>query len=340
MMKKAHTCLRFGLRDCLASAWLAAGAMTLFAAGAAWAQPGAAGYPSQPVKLMVPWPAGGGVDTTARMISEPIAQRLGQPIVIDNRGGAGGNIGTEMAARFKPDGYNLLMASISPNAVNIHLYSRLGFDPIKDFAPIVYVSNVPNILVVPASSPAKSVKDLIDMARADPGKLNYGSGGVGSSQHLAAVQFMSAAKIDIVHVPYKGTAPAEADLVAGHISLMLDTTTCLPFVAAGKMRALAVASKKRNPALPNVPTFDEVGLTGVYASSWYGLMAPAGTPRPIIDKLNAEANHVLQSPEMKRRMTEFGAEIGGGTPEEFGQFIASEIKRYEPIVRLSGARLD
>jgi tripartite-type tricarboxylate transporter receptor subunit TctC len=141
-------------------------------------------------------------------------------------------------------------------------------------------------------------------------------------------------------VPYKGTAPAEADLVAGHISLMLDTTTCLPFVAAGKMRALAVASKKRNPALPNVPTFDEVGLTGVYASSWYGLMAPAGTPRPIIDKLNAEANHVLQSPEMKRRMTEFGAEIGGGTPEEFGQFIASEIKRYEPIVRLSGARLD
>ena len=324
-MKKAHACLM---------------AVLLAAATAAGAQNAAGGYPNQPIKLMVPWPAGGGVDTTARMISEPLAQKLGQPIVIDNRGGAGGNIGTELAARAKPDGYNLLMGSISPNAVNVHLYNKLGFDPVKDFAPIVYVSAVPNILVVPASSPFKTVKDVIDAAKANPGKLNYGSGGVGSSQHLAAVQFMSAAKIDIVHVPYKGTAPAEADLAAGHISLMLDTTTCLPFVASGRMRALAVASKKRNPALPDVPTFDEVGLPGIYASSWYGLMAPAGTPRPIIDKLNAQANEVLQSPDMKRRMAEFGAEVGGGTPEEFGQFIVSEIKRYESIVRLSGAKLD
>lgn len=326
MMKKAHVCMM--------------AALLAVAATAAAQQQGAAGYPNQPIKLMVPWPAGGGVDTTARMISEPIAQKLGQPIVIDNRGGAGGNIGTELAARARPDGYNLLMGSISPNAVNIHLYSKLGFDPIKDFAPIVYVSAVPNILVVPASSPFKTVKDVIDAAKANPGKLNYGSGGVGSSQHLAAVQFMSAARIDIVHVPYKGTAPAEADLAAGHISLMLDTTTCLPFIASGRMRALAVASKKRNPALPDVPTFDEVGLPGVYASSWYGLMAPAGTPRPIVDKLNAQANEVLQSADLKRRMAEFGAEVGGGTPEEFGQFIASEIKRYESIVRLSGAKLD
>ncbi|WP_086923199.1 Bug family tripartite tricarboxylate transporter substrate binding protein [Variovorax sp. JS1663] len=322
MMKKVHACLS---------------AVLIALAGAAAAEPG---YPSQPIKLMVPWPAGGGVDTTARMISEPLAQKLGQPIVIDNRGGAGGNIGTELAARVKPDGYNLLMGSISPNAVNLHLYTKLGFDPVKDFAPIVYVSAVPNILVVPGSSPFKSVKDVIDAAKANPGKLNYGSGGVGSSQHLAAVQFMSAAKIDIVHVPYKGTAPAEADLAAGHISLMLDTTTCLPFVASGRMRALAVASRKRNPALPDVPTFDEVGLPGVYASSWYGLMAPAGTPRPIIDKLNAQANEVLQSADLKRRMAEFGAEIGGGTPEEFGQFIVSEIKRYESIVKASGAKLD
>ncbi|OUM00886.1 bugT protein [Variovorax sp. JS1663] len=321
-MKKVHACLS---------------AVLIALAGAAAAEPG---YPSQPIKLMVPWPAGGGVDTTARMISEPLAQKLGQPIVIDNRGGAGGNIGTELAARVKPDGYNLLMGSISPNAVNLHLYTKLGFDPVKDFAPIVYVSAVPNILVVPGSSPFKSVKDVIDAAKANPGKLNYGSGGVGSSQHLAAVQFMSAAKIDIVHVPYKGTAPAEADLAAGHISLMLDTTTCLPFVASGRMRALAVASRKRNPALPDVPTFDEVGLPGVYASSWYGLMAPAGTPRPIIDKLNAQANEVLQSADLKRRMAEFGAEIGGGTPEEFGQFIVSEIKRYESIVKASGAKLD
>jgi len=181
---------------------------------------------------------------------------------------------------------------------------------------------------------------VIDAARAKPGSLNYGSAGVGSSQHLAAVQFMAASKIDIVHVPYKGTAPAEADLVAGHISLMLDTTTCLPFIAAGKLRALAVASRQRNPALPNVPTFDEAGLPGVYASSWYGLAGPANMPKAIVDKINAEANQVLQSADMKRRMADFGAEIGGGTPEDFGNFMASETKRYEEIVRLSGAKLD
>ena len=297
-------------------------------------------YPNQPIKLMVPWPPGGGVDTTARMIAKPLAERLGQSIVVDNRGGAGGNIGTELAARARPDGYNLLMGSISPNAVNIHLYGRLGFDPIKDFAPIAYVSAVPNILVVPADSPFRTVKDVVETARANPGKLNYGSGGVGSSQHLAAVQFMSVAQVEMEHIPYKGTAPAEADLVAGQISLMLDTTTCLPYIASGKLRALAVASKKRNPALPDVPTFDEVGLPGIYASSWYGLMAPAGTSRPIVERLNAEVNQVLQSEEMRKRMAEFGAEIGGGTPEDFARFIESEISRYESIVRLSGAKVN
>ena len=326
MMKKLHACL-------LASSLLGWHA-------AAPAQDAAASYPNQPIKLMVPWPAGGGVDTTARIVSDLLGHRLGQPFVIDNRGGAGGNIGTELAARQKPDGYNLLMSSISPNAVNISLYGKLGFDPVKDFEPIIYVSAVPNILVVPANSPFKSVKDVIDAARANPGKLNYASGGVGSSQHLAAVQFALAAKIDIVHVPYKGTAPAETDVAAGHVSLMLDTTTCLPFIAGGKMRALAVASKTRNPALPDVPTFDEVGLPNVYASSWYGLSAPAGTPRAIVDKLNAEANAVLKSPELQKRMLAFGAEVGGGTPEDFGRFMASETKRYAEIVRISGAKLD
>lgn len=330
MMRKAHA-------GSLAA--LAAAICLLAVAAPAIAQSQDA-YPSQAIKLMVPWPPGGGVDTTGRMIARPLAERLGQSIVVDNRGGAGGNIGTELAARAKPDGYNLLMGSISPNAVNIHLYSRLGFDPIKDFEPIVYVASVPNILVVPADSPARTAQDLVAMARANPGKLNYGSGGVGSSQHLAAVQFMSIAGIQIEHIPYKGTAPAEADLIAGQISLMLDTTTCLPYIASGKMRALAVASKKRNPALPDVPTFDEVGLPGIYASSWYGLMAPAGTPRPIIDKLNAESNHVLKSEEIRKRMAEFGAEIGGGTPEDFSRFIRSEIERYESIVRLSGAKVN
>ncbi|MEJ8810841.1 tripartite tricarboxylate transporter substrate binding protein [Variovorax ureilyticus] len=325
MMKKIHACLA---------------AAVLLGWHATAPAEDLANYPSQPIKLMVPWPAGGGVDTTARMVSELLGHRLGQPFVIDNRGGAGGNIGTEIAARQKPDGYNLLMSSISPNAVNVSLYGKLGFDPVKDFEPIIYVSAVPNILVVPASSPFRTVKDVMDAARANPGKLNYGSGGVGSSQHLAAVQFALAAKLDIVHVPYKGTAPAEADLAAGHISLMLDTTTCLPFIAGGKMRALAVASKARNPALPDVPTFDEAGLPGVYASSWYGLSAPAGTPRAIIDKLNAEANAVLKSPEFQKRMQTLGAEIGGGTPEDYGRFMASETKRYAEIVRIAGAKLD
>jgi tripartite-type tricarboxylate transporter receptor subunit TctC len=300
----------------------------------------AQGYPNQPIRLIVPWPPGGGVDTTGRMIAQPLSQRLGQSIVVDNRAGAGGNIGTEFAAHQKADGYTLLMGSISPNAVNIHLYSRLGFDPIKDFAPITFVSSVPNILVVPAASPYKTVKDLVDAAKANPGKLTYASGGVGSSQHLAGVQFRTATKIDVLHVPYKGTAPAETDLIGNQVSFMLDTTTCLPFIAAGKMRALAVASKARNPALPDVPTLDEVGVPGVYASSWYGLMAPAGTPKDIVDRLSKEMREILATPEMKKRMVEFGAEIGGGTPEDFASFIASEIKRYEEIVRVSGAKLD
>jgi tripartite-type tricarboxylate transporter receptor subunit TctC len=315
-------------------------ALALVGSGTASAQTGAGDYPSRTIRLMVPWPPGGGVDTTARMVSDLLSQRLGQTIFVDNRAGAGGNIGTEVAAHAKPDGYTLLMSSISPNAVNISLYNKLGFDPVKDFEPVIYVSAVPNILVVPADSPFKSVKDVVDAARANPGKLNYGSAGVGSSQHLAAVQFTSAAKINIVHVPYKGTSPAEVDLVAGHISLMLDTTTCLPFITSGKLRALAVASKTRNATLPDVPTFDEAGLPGIYAVSWYGLSVPAGTPRAIINKLNAETNLVLKSPQFQKRMFDFGAEIGGGTPEEFAQFMASETKRYAEIVRVSGAKLD
>jgi tripartite-type tricarboxylate transporter receptor subunit TctC len=255
-----------------------------------------ANYPNQPIRLMVPWPAGGGVDSTARMIAEPLAKRLGQPIVIENRAGAGGNIGTEMAARTKPDGYNLLMGSITPNAINVHLYPKLPFDLIKDFTPITFVSSLPIFLVVPVNSSIKSVAELITFAKANPGKITYGSAGVGSSQHLAAVQFMGATKVDMMHVPYKGTAPAEADLMAGHISVMFDTATAIPFINGGKLKALGVMSKKRNPALPNVPTLDEAGLPDLYASSWYGLMGPAGMPPSIVNKLNAELNAPLRSP--------------------------------------------
>ena len=316
--------------------WAAVWAAGLLVAGGALAQ----GYPTQPIRLIVPWPPGGGVDTSARIIAQPFAERLGQSIVIDNKPGAAGNIGTEQAARAKPDGYTLLMGSVSPNAINPHLYARLGFEPVRDFAPIALVAVVPNILVVQPGASFGSVQDLVAMAKANPGKLNYGSGGVGSSQHLATEMFKRATGVDIVHVPYKGTAPAELGLMTGDVTLLLDTTACLPFIAAGKMKPLAVASKVRNPALPNVPTLDEVGITGVYAGAWYGVMAPAGTPRAIVERLNRELNAVLAAPEMKKRMVEFGAEIGGGTPDDFANFIASEIKRYEEIVRISGAKLD
>ncbi|MEY2657245.1 MAG: hypothetical protein RJB64_1166 [Pseudomonadota bacterium] len=297
-------------------------------------------YPNQPIRLMVPWPPGGGVDTTARMLAEPLGRKLGQPVVIDNRAGAGGNIGTEMAARAKPDGYNLLMGSISPNAINVHLYPKLPFDLIKDFTPIAFVSSLPIFLVVPANSPFQTLSDVLAHVKRNPNKITYGSGGVGSSQHLAGVQFMSTTKTELLHVPYKGTAPAEADLMAGHVDLMLDTATCIPFVKSGKLRALAVASSKRNPALPNVPTFDELGVNNLYASSWYGLMGPAGMPAGMVQQLNAATNEVLRSAELLARMQELGAEVGGGSPEEFARFIQSEIQRYADIVKKSGARME
>jgi tripartite-type tricarboxylate transporter receptor subunit TctC len=297
-------------------------------------------YPNQPIRLMVPWPPGGGVDTTARMLVEPLGRKLGPPVVIDNRAGAGGNIGTEMAARAKPDGYNLLMGSISPNAINVHLYPKLPFDLIKDFTPIAFVSSLPIFLVVPANSPFQTLSDVLSYAQRNPNKLTYGSGGVGSSQHLAGVQFMSITKSELLHVPYKGTAPAEADLMAGHVSLMLDTATCIPFVKSGKLRALAVASSKRNPALPQVPTFDELGVANLYASSWYGLMGPAGMSAAMVQQLNVATNEVLRSPELLARMQELGAEVGGGSADDFAHFIQSEIQRYADIVKKSGARME
>ena len=313
--------------------WLAA---LLFCAASAQAQ----NYPNQPIRLIVPWPPGGGVDTSARIIAQPLSERLGQSIVIDNRPGAGGNIGTEVAAKSKPDGYTLLMGSSSPNAINIHIYPKLPFEPLKDFASIVYVTAVPNILVVPGNAPANSAQELMAYIKANPGKVNYGSAGVGSSQHLAASMLIAATGINIVHVPYKGTGPAETDLIAGHIAMMLDTTACLPFVAGGRMKALAVASKARNPALPNVPTFDEIGIPGVYSSAWYGIMAPAGVPPEVVTRINAEVNALLKTPEVRKRIADFGGEPGGGTPADFERFVASELRRYADVVKASGARVE
>ncbi|MDR0577239.1 MAG: tripartite tricarboxylate transporter substrate binding protein [Candidatus Accumulibacter sp.] len=293
-------------------------------------------YPSRPIRLIVPWPAGGGVDTSARIIAQPLSERLGQTIVIENKPGAAGNIGTALAAHEKPDGYTLLQASLSPNAVNPHLYKNLGFDPVKDFEPVALAYTVPSFLVVPANSPVNSAKELIEYAKANPGKLNFGSGGVGSSQHLFAVMLMAATGIDATHVAYKGTSPAEAALVAGQVDFMLDVPTCLPFVEAGKLKVLGVASPQRNSAQPNVPTLNELGIP-VETLTFYGVMAPAKTPKEIVAKLNKEINAILQTPEVRSRLTKLAADPGTGSPEDFGKFVAGELERYGKIVKLSGA---
>jgi tripartite-type tricarboxylate transporter receptor subunit TctC len=306
----------------------------LLGAGAAQAQQD---YPNRPIRLIVPWPAGGGVDTSARIVAEPLSRRLGQPIVIENKPGAAGNIGTALAANEKPDGYTLLQASLSPNSVNPHLYNKLGFDPVKDFAPIALSYTVPSFLVVPASSPANTAQELVALAKKNPGKMNFGSGGVGSSQHLFDVMFIASTGIDVVHVPVKGTSPAETALVAGQVDFMVDVPTCLPFVTAGKLKALGVAAPRRSTAMPDIPTLDEQGIPNVHTLTWYGVMAPAGTPREIVDRLNKEINEILQTEEIRARLIKLAAEPGTGSAEAFAKFVASETERYGEIVRLSGA---
>jgi tripartite-type tricarboxylate transporter receptor subunit TctC len=316
--------------------WQSIVAAALFAfAAAAQAQQG---YPNRPIKLLVPWPPGGGVDTAARIISQPLAERLGQPIVVENKPGVAGNLGTGLFTKEPADGYALLMGSLSPNSVNPWLYSKLGFDPIKDFEYVALAYIVPSFLVVPANSPANSPKDLVAIAKASPGKLNFGSGGVGSSQHLFSVMFNTATGIQAVHVPYKGTAPAEAGLVAGEIDYMIDPPTALPFVEAGRLKALAVASATRSPALPNVPTLDELGIPNVHTSTWYGFLAPAGTPKAIVDRLNREINAVLKTPEIQARLLKSAAQSHDWTPEQFTKFAKEELERYKEVVRASGAK--
>jgi tripartite-type tricarboxylate transporter receptor subunit TctC len=317
---RALTCLSFA-------------AALMMAAGMAQAQ----SYPTKPIKLIVPWPAGGGVDTSARLIAEPLSQRLGQPIIIENKPGAAGNIGTALAAKEKPDGYTLLQASLSPNAVNPHLYKSLGFDPVNDFEFVARVYTVPSFLVVPSASPAKSAQELVAIARKEPGKLNFGSGGVGSSQHLFGVMFNKSANIDVVHIPYKGTSPAEAALVGGQVDYMLNPPTALAFVSAGKLKALGVASPTRNAAMPDLPTLDEQGIPNVYTSTFYGVMAPAKTPKEIVDRLNKEIVAILATDEMKARLAKLAADPGTESPAEFKKFVLGEIERYGEIVKLSGA---
>lgn len=290
---------------------------------------------NRPVKIVVPWPTGGATDQVARMLAQPLSQLLGVPVVVENKAGAGGVLGTQLFVKEKADGHTLLLATSSTNAAAPYLYAKLGFDPVNDFTPVISLCEIPNVMVVPAKSPWTSLKDLVAAAKKDPGRYTYGSAGIGGSQHLAGAQFKTTSGVDVRHVPYKGSGPAAQDLIAGHIDMMIDTGS-LGSIRGGLLRPLAVASEKRLAALPEVPTFKEAG-TPMLASAWYGLMLPANAPTEAVSRLNNEVNKILKSPEISARLTAMGAIIMGGTAQEFGRFSSSEIKRYESIVRDSGA---
>ena len=294
-----------------------------------------AAYPDKPIKILVPWAAGGATDQIGRMLAQPLSLAMGVPVIVDNKAGAGGVIGTQTFVKEKADGYTILMATSSTNAAAPHLYAKLGFDPVQDFTPVVALCEIPNVMVVPAKSAWSSLKDIVGAAKQASGKFTYGSAGIGSSQHLAGSQFKTAAAIDIRHVPYKGSGPAAQDLVAGHIDMMIDTGS-LGSIRGGLLKPIAVASAKRLPALPNVPTFAEAG-TPMLASAWYGLMLPAHAPPEIVNRLNSEINKILQSEEIRNKLIEIGAAVTGGTSAEFTKFSIAEIKRYEGIVKNSGA---
>jgi tripartite-type tricarboxylate transporter receptor subunit TctC len=296
-------------------------------------------YPDKSIRLIVPWPAGGAADAVGRAVAASLTTELGKTVYVENVAGAGGNIGTQQFIRSAADGYTLLLATSSTNSANPYLYKKTGFEPVKDFSPVASLGVIPSVLVVPANSPYKSPKDVVAAAKAGPGKLSYGSGGVGASAHLAGELFKSVANIDITHVPYKGSGPALTDVMGGQLDLMFDTGA-FPHIKGGKIRALAVASDKRSPMIPDVPTFDELGIKGMTMNAWYGLAAPAGTPPAVVTRVNTAVNQALKSGDLGKRLADIGAEVRAGSPDEFSKFWLSELARYEGLVKLTGATLD
>ncbi len=296
-------------------------------------------YPSRPIRLIVPFTPGGTTDIVARVLGNKMSESMGVQVVIDNRAGAAGSIAAELAAKAKPDGYTLLMGHIGTLAVNPALYAQLPYDPLRDFAPVSLVTLVPSMLVVHPSLPVRSVKDLIAFSKARPGQLTYGSTGAGGTPYLAVEKFKLMAGLSIVEVPYKGAAPMTTDLISGAISLTITgIPALLPHVKSGRLRALGVSSPKRSPAVPDLPTIAEAGLRGYEAAAWYGIVAPAGTPREIIAKLNAEILNSIKHPDVGERLTAEGAEPGGSTPEQFSAFIKAEGERWAQVIRATGAK--
>jgi tripartite-type tricarboxylate transporter receptor subunit TctC len=298
-------------------------------------------YPNKPVRLIVPYPPGGGNDTLARLFGAKLTEAWGQQIVVDNRGGAGTTIGTALAARAVPDGYTILLSSIATHAISPNLYSKPGYDPIRDFAPITLLAIAPTVLCVNPTVPANSVKELIALARAKPGDLKFASGGNGTPPHMAGVIFASMTGIKLLHVPYKGGGPAIAGLVGGETTMMFDTAaSILPHVRAGRLKSLAIARSARLAEYPNLQTFAEAGVPGYEVNAWYSMHAPAGTPTPIIAKWNRELARILKLPDIDQRLKQLGSESVGNSPEEFAKFVKIESAKYAKAIRESGTRVE
>ncbi len=316
----------------------------LLALSAALAPAGASAqrWPSRPIHLVVPYVAGGPVDVSARLLGGKLQAALGQPVVVENKPGAGGNIGADYVAKSAPDGYTLVMGAIATHAINPALYSNIPYDPVKDFRHIALVVQVPNVLVVNNEVPARNVAEFIALAKANPGKLDFASGSTGSTGHLAGELFKQMTGTYMVHIPYKGAAPAVMDLVAGRVQLMFDNlASALPNIKAGKVRALAVTTLKRSGFLPDVPTLDESGLKGFDLTTWWGVMGPARTPEPVVERLAADISKILEDPEVKSRFATMGSEAPTvRSPREFTAFVQKELKTYSELVKRSGAKVD
>ncbi len=331
-MARAKLC-KLCIQQSFATAFLAAASLVAFPL---YAQP----YPSKPIRIIVGFAPGGAVDIVARMSAQRFTDALGRAAVVENRPGASTNIAAELVAKAPPDGYTLLMGS-SSNATNMTLFRNLPYDTLRDFAPVTEVAYGPQVLAMHPSLPAKSVKELVALARAMPGQLSYASAGGGSSQHLAGELFKMMNKVDIVHVPYKGGQPALVDVISGQVAFMfINTLEVLPHARSGRLKVLAVASARRSSVLPDAPTFAESGMPGFEAVTWWGLLAPTGTPREIIARLQAEIAKGLAMPEMKERFLTLGAEPVGSTPEQFGAFLREEVEKWGKVVRTLGIKVD
>jgi tripartite-type tricarboxylate transporter receptor subunit TctC len=315
---------------------LAVAALVFDQAGLAYAE---SNYPNRPIQLVVTVPPGGAADFVARIVGAKLGDAFGQPVVTSNRGGAGGTIAAGAVAKSDPDGYTLLLNTITTHGIGPHLYANLPYDPVKDFAPIILVAKLPLIMTVNADLPAQSVNDVIALAKARPGQLAFASSGNGGAPHLAGELFKSLTGTDLLHVPYRGSGPAVVDLVAGRIAIMFDAVpSLLPFITAGKLRVLAAASPERHRLLPDIPTFAELGYPKMDIALWYGIAAPADTPRFVVQRLNTELVKILDMPDIRKSFADQGADIKGGTPEEFGAFMHAEEARWGAVVKQAGIK--